>query len=274
MSMKVMIPPGQTEVVINGLYQWDYGRSLEIIHDDLPAEMEIHFAATDSKEAIVHVVPGINGIAMVAIPNVLLEQPLPITAWVYRIGDTIGKTIITVTMPIQPRPRPAAAPSLPDEISDKYTEALGTMNTQIEALKQGNVKVASANQADSAGTANLAIRAGEADKALGDKNGNDIATTYQKKVRDGFQPKMYFIPTDSGLYQFRVTIGSTVFSAVGTYVSGMENVISLGPGYVSGTLYQLALAIKQDKTMAVYGYQHDNGLGNEWTTFDIWFRQI
>ena len=130
MSLRAMIPPGQTGVVVNGLHQWDYGRSLEITHPDLPAEMEIHFASTDSGEAIVHVVPSLNGVATVAIPNSLLEQSLPITAWVYRIGGTIGQTIFTVTMPIQPRPRPAAAPSLPEEIGDKYTETLGAINEQ------------------------------------------------------------------------------------------------------------------------------------------------
>ena len=85
---------------------------------------------------------------------------------------------------------------------------------------------------------------------------------------------MYFAPVDSGLYQFRVTIDGTVYSAVGTFTAGSENVIGLGSGYVGGTLYHLSLAIKPEKTLAIYGYQADNGIGAEWTSYSIMFREI
>lgn len=289
MNIKATFPAGVTALTVHGLHQWDYGRVLEISHPDLPAVAEVHFAAISSKEAIVHVVEGVNGAATVAIPNILLEQMSPITAWVYYVGETSGETMLTVTLPIQARPRPAASPSVPEEISDKYTEALGAINKQFETLKGGNVTVANAAHATSADRAKEAVsaqsamfasqtteasHAAAADNATNDKNGNDIAATYQKKDRGGFQPKLYFAPVDGRLYQFRVLIGSTYFFAVSSFVANHENVVGLGPGYVDGTLYHLALAIKADKSVAVYGYQADNGLGAEWTTFDIMFREI
>lgn len=227
-NIKATFTAGMTEATVHGLHQWDYGRSLEIAHPDLPAEMEVHFAGTSSKEAIVHVVAGINGVATVAIPNTLLEQAHPITAWVYRIGGTLGETILTVTMPIQARPRPAVAPSVPEEISDKYTEALGAINTQVEALKGGNVMVASAANATHADRATEADTATTADKATGDKNGNDIATTYQKKDRGGYQPTMYLSRVAGRLYQFRVVIGEYTFYATASWETGAFVQVALG----------------------------------------------
>lgn len=289
MNINATFPAGVMALTVHGLHQWDFGRVLEISHPDLPAVVEVHFAAISSKEAIVHVVSGVNGVATVAIPNILLEQMSPITAWVYYVGETSGETMLTVTLPIQARPRPAASPAVPEEISDKYTEALGAINEQVESLKAGDVKVANAFAADTATSAGTAAKATSADRALeadhataassalsatNDKNGNDIAATYQKRDKGGFQPKIYFAPVDGRLYQFRVLIGSTYFFAVSSFVANHENVVGLGPGYVDGTLYHLALAIKADKSVAVYGHQADNGLGAEWTTFDIMFREI
>ena len=274
MSLRAMIPPGQTGVVVNGLHQWDYGRSLEITHPDLPAEMEVHFASTDSKEAIVHVVSGLNGVATVAIPDCLLEQPLPVTAWVYRVGDTTGRTIFTVTLPIQPRPRPAAAPSVPEEIGDKYTEALGAINEQVESLKAGNVTVARADLAQEAEVARLADRADEATQALQDGNGNNIGSTYQPKDRGGFQPTMYFptTPESGTVYQFRVTIDSVDCYAVMAYESGKTAQSSLG--WIKGIEEKHYVLQMSNGVASVWSLTPGAQMAMERTDLAVYFRRI
>ena len=53
MNIKAIIPSGQTEITVNGLHQWDYGQTLEICSNDLPAVIEVHFACSGMTEAVV-----------------------------------------------------------------------------------------------------------------------------------------------------------------------------------------------------------------------------
>lgn len=260
MNIKATFPAGVTALTVHGLHQWDYGRVLEISHPDLPAVAEVHFAAISSKEAIVHTVAGVNGVATAAIPNILLEQMSPITAWVYYVGETSGETMLTVTLPVQARPRPAASPAVPEEISDKYTEALGAINEQVETLKGGNVMVAnaahatSADRAKEAETASMATMAanatfatsaqfaaqatkatqadsatsatsaGTAAKATKDSDGRTISTTYLRSAADFAQNDTL----QDGVYLFGVDIFGTMCFAILPIVSGVVTQASLG----------------------------------------------
>lgn len=128
MNLKAIFREGETSRTIPGLTQWDYGRKLEITHPDLPAVLEVHFAVVGTLEAIVRAVSGVNGTAVAVIPDELLRQARPIMAWAYIVSETGGETMLTVTMPVRARAKPAGAPTLPEDMSDKYTEALEAIN--------------------------------------------------------------------------------------------------------------------------------------------------
>ena len=148
MNLIAMIPTGVTELTVNGLYQWDYGRQLEIHADDLPAMVEVHFSCPGMQDAIVRVGSAVNGVVTVTIPDICLEQALPITAWVYAIGTTSGQTIKTITLPVQARTRPQTTESFNTEDPYTYTDVLAAMNEAVEQLRDGDTKVKSAEQAD------------------------------------------------------------------------------------------------------------------------------
>ena len=154
MNLIAIVPAGASEVIVNGLYQWDYGRKLEIQSPDLPATVEVHFACMGMQEAIVRTCSAVSGTAIAAIPDLCLEQNAPIIAWVYAINGTTGATVKTITLPITPRPRPQAEPSIPRETSDAYTEFLSEINRAIKDLKDGAVTVAHALASDNATNAN------------------------------------------------------------------------------------------------------------------------
>lgn len=173
MNLKAIIPQGQTEITVNGLHQWDYGQKLEIHSADFPAVVEVHFACVGMTSAVVRVCEFVNGVATAAIPDQCLEQTTPIVAWVFEINGTTGTTTCKIILPIEARTRPEVAPTLPTEISDRYTELLtlvnsveGTIKTATEnAVKEataGNIKVKSAEQADNATNAGHATTAGSA----------------------------------------------------------------------------------------------------------------
>lgn len=171
MNIRAAFSAGDTALTVHGLTQWDYGRKLEITHPDLPAIVEVHFAAVGAREATVRVVEGTVGVAEAPIPDELLEQSRPVLAWIYVVSETSGETMLTVTMPVQTRARPTVAGPVPEPIADKYTQAVEAMNAAVESAKSGGVVVAKAleadhaTRADNANYANDARRSAHADVA-------------------------------------------------------------------------------------------------------------
>jgi hypothetical protein len=147
MSIKAIFPAGVDAIRVHGLHQWDYGRQLEIYAEDMPAMVEVHFACIDMKEAVVRACAVVNGVATATIPNSCLEQTAPICAWVYLIDGTKGKTVLTAVLHVTPRIKPASAPTIPDDVSDKYTELITGVNEQIGHLKNGTTVVKLAEEA-------------------------------------------------------------------------------------------------------------------------------
>lgn len=164
-NIKAIFPPGATQLTVNGLHQWDYGRKLEVYADDLPAVVKVHFACAGMAEAIVRTCSAEAGRAEVAIPDRCLEQPTPITAWIYVVDETSGATVKTLTLVVTPRARPQPGDTPPEDFSDTCAELIAAVNAQVEALKVGNVKVSNAAHADSAGSATQAGRADSATNA-------------------------------------------------------------------------------------------------------------
>lgn len=165
MALIAIIPPGVTEIKVNGLHQWDYGQELEIHCDEIPTIVEVHFACFGMIEADVRTCTVANGVAKVSIPDICIEQTTPITAWVYCIDGTSARTTITITLPIIPRAKPAPSASVPTFISDKYTELVSAINEQVGALQNGGVMAARARAATTAESANHANTAGHANTA-------------------------------------------------------------------------------------------------------------
>ena len=139
MNIKATFPAGVTEITVNGLHQWDYGRQLEVHAPGLPALVEIHFACAGMDEAVVRACEVVNGVATATIPDICLEQTSPVCAWVYVVDDSTGFTVLTVTLPVIARTKPQPGASIPAEMTDKYTEALTAMNALIARLQSGDI---------------------------------------------------------------------------------------------------------------------------------------
>lgn len=177
MAIKVNIPYGENSATVSGLYQWDYGRVLEIEAVDLGTMIgEVHFACQPMSEAIVVPCSFTDGVGTVTIPNECLEQSSTISAWIYEIAGTQGRTRKVITIHITARTRPSAGHDIPAEISDKYTELITEVNGAVEDLKTGEIvakkattaeTATSATTAGNASTANYAVSAASAEHADG-----------------------------------------------------------------------------------------------------------
>ena len=126
-NIQANIPSGMTATTVHGLTQWDYGRKLEVKSPSLLdfGMVEVHFGYAGAKVATVHYGTVANGTLTVEIPDSCLQQPSTIIAWVFVPTEDEGRTILTVTMPVTARTRPADAGTTPPETYEsKYTEFL------------------------------------------------------------------------------------------------------------------------------------------------------
>lgn len=163
MSIKASLSTSANIVSVSGLFQWDYGRVLEIESAELGSEIvEVHFAYTNMSEAIVCSCAFSNGIGTVTIPDQCLEQSSPITAWVYRISGTTGYTYGSIRLNVTARQRPSIKREIPQEIDDRYTQLITEINEAVDALEKGKV---TAMNAVNAQNANNALTAGNAQNA-------------------------------------------------------------------------------------------------------------
>lgn len=213
MSIKAYCPAGATEVTAHGLHQWDYGQTLEIEVEEAPAFAEVHFSCPGMKEAAVRVGTTVSNVLTVPIPDQCLEQYAPVKAYIYAVEETSARTLCTIILPIVPRLKPAVAPEVPQEIYDKYTELVGAINAQVEALARGEVVAGSARFADTAGATHHAETAGMAQEAANASwaGGADMALT-SKQADEA--TKLTAAPvsftgtsvqlTKAGLYEVRV----------------------------------------------------------------------
>ncbi len=154
MSIKAIFPAGVDTLTVHGLHQWDYGRTLEISAPNLPLLVEVHFACTGQKNAVVRLASvtkgaalGLNDVATVIIPDICLEQTSPVEAWVYEVGATYGHTALTLILPVIARAKPTAA-TLPVAVGDKYTELIGHVNDILHQLEDGTIRVRNAAWSD------------------------------------------------------------------------------------------------------------------------------
>lgn len=199
MAIKATLSSGITSTKTQSLFQWDYGQQLEIVSDDLPSIIEVHFACKGMSEAVVIPCSVTDGTGIVPIPDACLEQANDITAWVYAIDGTQGKTMKTITIPIVSRIRPGRSETIPQVIHDTYTELISQINDAIGDLRNGTVivkkaetaelatKAGHATNASFANDANWAASAGAADTAdmaTGDSFGTSISDAYFSKSRE------------------------------------------------------------------------------------------
>lgn len=202
MSIRAVFPLGWSEITIHGLHQWDYGQQLEIHAEDLPGVVEVHFACQGMKDARVRVCETVSGVASVAIPDQCLEQTSPITAWICEVNETAGTTIKTITLPIIARARPKPGEPIPEDFSDKYTEAISAFNAATKKLEDGSVKAAKAGHADTAGIAEEALHVGLADEA---KNAINADAAKMLNIPYGYQTYQYNTLLKGGLTAFVIT---------------------------------------------------------------------
>lgn len=152
--LEAIFPSGIDEITVDGLTQWDKGQVLRVDFPDMPTMYEVHFAFKGGTEAlIVHVLDGATS-NDVEIPNILLQQPYDLVAYVYLVGsDGSGETVKTVHLPLEPRPKPE---DYTDELTPTQAERIDAMLAEIHAQANHAVETAEDAKAKAESAVNTA----------------------------------------------------------------------------------------------------------------------
>lgn len=121
------------EITVHGLTQWDKGQRLEITLSSLPASFEVHFSYRRHDMAYVVEATATDGVAVVAIPNLILQQPYDAIAWLYVTEGDAGETIKTINLPIEARTKPSDYVYTEIEILDYKN-----LDKRIDTLEKGD----------------------------------------------------------------------------------------------------------------------------------------
>lgn len=143
--LEAIFPSGIDEITVDGLTQWDKGQILRVDFPDMPTLYEVHFTFRGGTEAlIVHVLDGATS-NDVQIPNVLLQQPYDLIAYVYLVdSEGGGETVKTVNLPLVKRAKPE---DYTDEQTPTQAERIDALLAEIHA--QANYAVETADDAKS-----------------------------------------------------------------------------------------------------------------------------
>lgn len=306
MAIKVGFLAGETEKRASSLYQWDYGQTLEIEAPYLPTIVEVHFACRDMKDAIVCVCSATLGVATVTIPDLCLEHTGEITAWVYGIEGTSGRTMYRITIPIVSRARPSRSDAIPEDVQDNYTQLISEVNEAVEKITDGAVvaarathaetatnatnasNAASASHAESAANATNATNANlaaEANKAQCDGDGNVISSTYQKKLNGtwtyaGTSTNPTIQLKKDCMYLFRVSSPVYSFASVALfYLDSSTNGSLVDLGLVSeldGNSYFRLIMSLTTNSISVKKHKVVDGVldVSSFGQLQIWYREI
>lgn len=262
MALIANFPAGVTDITVHGLHQWDYGRTLDIKAPDLPAVVEVHFAHRGMTEAVVRVCSTPNGVASAAIPDICLEQTQPIKAWVYYVGDTSGRTVLTVTLPVIARTRPAPTESIPTEIADRYTQLISEVGELVDSMATGDITIQHAVQADTATTANSANSAGT---ALADANGVPFDSGYLKAPGDAYAVadqgglNVFYLPVVGRTVSLRAKVGNFWVDMGVVHFPGSDVTVYLAPllqerSVGDGSVFVPCLAVPEATVSTTPGY--------------------
>ena len=120
--------------VTDSLYQWDINQVLSVSGLNILVAPEVHFSNANMDKAIVRQSTLKDHIVSVAIPNSLLQEPLPIKAHIgiYE-GDTF-KIIELVEIPVIPKAKPL------DYTIENTDEEIYSFNRLENMIKNINIE--------------------------------------------------------------------------------------------------------------------------------------
>lgn len=134
----------QNEISItDALYQYDYGRELQIKGLSLPQSVEIHFSFTETiGESTTVLGTTTDDITSVIIPNEFLQKETTedyiIYVYIYVADENKGQTIKEIKLYVKARTKPAELEDLDDEQTRLLEQLISAINSKADNITYSN----------------------------------------------------------------------------------------------------------------------------------------
>ena len=221
---------GDQKTRAQSVYQYDYGRRLQVEGLKLPTAVEVHFAVAKDAESVTRVGTTKDGVTVVTIPDSVLENEgvtlnYTVYAWIFITDDTSGYTEYEITIPVQTRAKPEGSGTAEDE--DLFREAIAAVNEAAEnavsaknaasesaAAAKTSEQNASASAEAAAGSATEAAAAAKAVTEAGGKAVEEIESyTSEKKTEITGHTDTEIARADTAMQAAKDELAETIQSA-------------------------------------------------------------
>lgn len=130
--------PGQTAVIAYGLWQYDYGQTLQVEGLSLPGPAEVHFSKLDRPCAGVVKRRGAfkDGILSVDIPDEFIWAGASFVGYICAVGDEIGETVGTVYFPVLRRSAPDSRPAFLKDLIEQVQRKADNISLSSDGYMQ------------------------------------------------------------------------------------------------------------------------------------------
>lgn len=140
--------------LIKTLTQWDINQKIVIKNLSLTNKPEVHFCNSHSKLALVGEATYTDGALTTEVPNILLQESLTITIYIYTTKDDgSAKTTYSIRVPVNPRPKPADYVYSDNAHFITYEELQAALAKSIEVIELATSAAKHAEQAAQAAEA-------------------------------------------------------------------------------------------------------------------------
>lgn len=111
------------------LYQWEIGRVALVTPRAGHEVTEVHFEDPQGGDALEVEVKKVEGVTLVEIPNILLQSPMSLHAYVVSCSEDCERTLCDCVLPVIPRPKPAGYVYTETEVKsyDALAERISTL---------------------------------------------------------------------------------------------------------------------------------------------------
>ena len=190
---------------ISNLTQWDIDQTLVVKGTGLDTVPVFHFCNKVSKAALVVNATTSGDDLVVKIPNILLQQALPIIAYMYyEHTDGSARTMHTITIPVTPRVKPNDYEFVENIDYTSLAILDARLSTLFKAISENSTAASNAELVDirTAYDGTIYDTAGEAVRALGEVVANNLGGANGMIFRNG----MLYLTRDGNIISNGVAV--------------------------------------------------------------------
>ena len=134
----VKFRPGENTARVTGLWQWDYGKELEIHGLELPKNVSVEYSLNKSEPTTDRIGITENNITVVDIPNEIMELHGDLKVYIRITHPDSGSTEYVISGRIKEREKPSGCAEPEPEIENLFGKTIEAVNEAAERAEDAD----------------------------------------------------------------------------------------------------------------------------------------